>query len=107
MVASIYGERPSPCNASPQLFEAGTAPPLPRPPHSPAPLPSPDAREVLRAALAHGRPVALGDLVDLLPDHPQPLSAVLALVDADEAVIDLRGPFGPECRVWGLSLPRT
>lgn len=98
MVVSTYGEVPSPCNAVPCLSEAaGFSCALPT---AAGPVLASATRDILLGALAGGEAVTLDALVRLLPDHPQPLSAVIALVDAGVAVMDLAGPFDASCRVW-------
>ncbi|MCJ2082802.1 hypothetical protein [Methylobacterium sp. J-090] len=69
-------------------------------------LPRPlDTRRILLRALAGGNAVELGALVDLLPDHPQPISAVFDLVDAGEALIDIDAGFDGSMRVWLCPAP--
>ncbi|HEX2172023.1 MAG TPA: hypothetical protein VHL09_06215 [Dehalococcoidia bacterium] len=63
---------------------------------------APDVRAILLAAAGTADVVRLGDLVDAVPDHPQPLSAVLALVDQGLLGIDLEAPFDPDLGLWRL-----
>ncbi|RDI58573.1 hypothetical protein [Microvirga subterranea] len=62
--------------------------------------PASDPRAILLAAAGHADMVSLGDLVGAIPDHPQPLAAVLALVDEGLLGMDLEAPFGPDLRLW-------
>jgi hypothetical protein len=106
MVTTSYGEASSPRNRSARVFPvAGSV-------RDPARLDRVvlrprDTRHILLRALAGGMRVAIGDLVGLLPDHPQPLSAVLDLVDAGDAVIDLDSAFDASSRVWLTPAPRV
>jgi hypothetical protein len=104
MVAAFYGEVSSPRNAVPRLSEAvgpGCAPPS-----ATDPVLTSATRDTLLGALADGGPVALDTLVALLPDHPRPLCAVIALVDTGAALMDLASAFDASCRVWRSPAPR-
>lgn len=69
------------------------------------PLITPDVQLALLAAVDETGDAALGDLAFAIPDHPQPISAVIALVDAGLLGIDLASAFDASCRVWRLSAP--
>lgn len=103
MVTSFYGEASSSRNGPARFFQVAGPVHDPVRPETVLPRPA-DTRRILLRALADGRPVALGDLVNLLPDHPQPVSAVFDLVDAGDAVIDLDAAFGASSRVWATAL---
>lgn len=105
MVMPFYGEASSSCNVSARVFPvAGPDRDRVRPETAlPRPL---DPRRILLRALADGKAVELGTLVGLLPDHPQPITAVFGLVDAGEALIDLDGAFDASTRVWLRPSPR-
>ncbi len=86
-------------------------------PPAASPIPNPDTpaearsvrgaearpRSVLLAAAGRADVVRLADLVAAIPDHPQPLCAVMALVDAGLLGMDFQEGFGPDLRVWRLS----
>jgi len=105
MVTTSYGEASSPRNCPARVFAIAGLARDPALSDSPSPRPC-DTRRILLGALAGGNSVAIGDLVGLLPDHPQPLSAVLDLVDAGDAVIDLDCAFDASSRVWLTPSPR-
>lgn len=100
MVATFYGERSSPRNAVPCLSQAAGPPRVPA--RDATPILTAATRATLLGALADGGPVTLDALVRLLPDHPMPLSAVIALVDSGAAVMDHASAFDASCRVWRL-----
>ncbi|TXN22870.1 hypothetical protein [Methylobacterium sp. WL9] len=70
------------------------------------PLITPDVQLMLLAAVEETGDAALGDLASAIPDHPQPISAVIALVDAGLLGIDMVSAFDASCRVWRRSSPR-
>ncbi|KQO67594.1 hypothetical protein ASF22_20175 [Methylobacterium sp. Leaf87] len=102
MVTHFYGEASSSRNGSARVFPVCGPVPDPVRPETALPRPS-DTRRILLGALAGGTAVALGDLVNLLPDHPRPISAIFDLVDAGDAVIDLDAAFGASSRVWAAA----
>jgi len=106
MVTTSYGEASSPRNRSARVSPVAGLVRDPAASDSPSPRPR-DTRRILLRALADRNSVAIGDLVGLLPDHPQPLSAVLDLVDAGDAVIDLDCAFDASSRVWLTPSPRV
>ncbi|MBD2747307.1 hypothetical protein IC232_11450 [Microvirga sp. BT688] len=61
-----------------------------------------DARATLLAVASQANVVTLADLVSAIPNYPQPLSAVLALVDRGFFGVDLESPFGPDLLFWRL-----
>jgi len=63
---------------------------------------APDVRAILLEAVGIAGVVRLGDLVGAIPGHPQPLSAVLSLVDQGLLGIDLGAPFDPDLGLWRL-----
>jgi hypothetical protein len=58
------------------------------------------ARTVILAAAALVPTNTLSHLVSLIPDHPSPLGAVMALVDEGLLGLDLQAPFGGEIELW-------
>ncbi|WP_336491092.1 hypothetical protein [Methylobacterium nigriterrae] len=106
MVTSLYGEPGSPCNALPPVFSAAFAPALPerptprRTPPAPQPLVTAFERDLLLDAVAETGSAELGHLVGLLPNHPRPLSAVVALIDAGDLILDVAAPFDASIRLW-------
>jgi hypothetical protein len=66
------------------------------------PLVTPEVQFALLAAVDETACAELGDLVDAIPDHPQPLSAVLALVDAGLIGLEFNAPFDRHLRVWRI-----
>jgi hypothetical protein len=46
-----------------------------------------------------GGVATIGDIADALPDHPWPISAVLALVDKGPLVLDIQAPFDADMRI--------
>lgn len=106
MVTTSYGEASSPRNCPTRVFPVAGLDRDPAPSDSPSPRPR-DTRRILLSALAGSQGVAIGDLVGLLPEHPQPLSAVLDLVEAGDAVIDLDCAFDASSRVWLTPSPRV
>ncbi|MBM6579376.1 hypothetical protein ILT44_04195 [Microvirga sp. BT689] len=59
---------------------------------------------LLSAADQNGGVVDLDRLVAAIPDHPQPLSAILSLVDAGVLALDTAAPFGGDLRLWRTAL---
>ncbi|MGU3478578.1 hypothetical protein [Methylobacterium sp. D48H] len=99
MAAVIYGGPVSARNTvRPTL--AGTQ--FPHPNLVDHPLITPDVQFALLTAVDETGDASLGDLADAIPEHPQPISAVLALVDAGLLAIDLVSAFGASCRVWRI-----
>ncbi len=79
MAEAIYGRPVSARNtARPTL----AGPPIPHPDLVVHPLINPDVQVALLAAVDETGDACLGDLANVIPAHPQPISAVLALVDA-------------------------
>ncbi|MCJ2096690.1 MULTISPECIES: hypothetical protein [unclassified Methylobacterium] len=103
MAETIYGAAASVCNLG-RPTRAGRA--RPHPDFVDHPLITPDVQVRLLAAVDETGDAALSDLAFAIPDHPQPISAVLALVDAGILGIDLASVFDASCRVWRLSSPQ-
>ncbi len=105
MVPSIYGG-PMPSRNGAQSLAAGYSPAHPSPSeHCAASVCSDDDLLVGPAAqmlvqIARAGSCGLGELVAAIPDHPRPLAAVIALVDAGLLALDLDAPLGPDMRVW-------
>ncbi len=61
----------------------------------------PAVRAALLSAFGRdGAAVELNELVAAIPDHPQPLSAILELVDAGVIALDTASPFDGGLRLW-------
>ncbi|GAB6842895.1 hypothetical protein HNR00_005067 [Methylorubrum rhodinum] len=97
MAKAIYGGPVSACNTI-LTMPTGSASLLPDTVSHP--LITPYVQIALLAALNGTGGSSLGDLADAIPAHPQPISAVLALVDAGLLGIDLVSAFDASCRVW-------
>lgn len=103
MAEAIYGGRMSACNTVRPTLAGSTRP------HSDLvvhPLITPEVQVTLLAAVDETGDASLGDLADAIAPHPQPISAILALVDAGVLAIDLVSAFDASCRVWRISPAR-
>lgn len=60
---------------------------------------TPEVQVALLAAVDEAVIAELGDLACAIPDHPRPISAVLALVDAGLLTLDLQAGFDASLRV--------
>jgi hypothetical protein len=66
---------------------------------------TPEVRTALLcAADQNGGVVDLDSLVAAIPGHPQPLCAILSLVDAGVLALDTTAPFGGDLRLWCTAL---
>lgn len=66
---------------------------------------TPEVRTALLcAADQNGGVIDLDSLVAAIPDHPQPLCAILSLVDAGVLALDATAPFGGDLRLWRTAL---
>lgn len=63
------------------------------------PLLTPDVQVALLTAMDETGDASLTDLADAIPDHPRPISAVLAMIDAGLAEFDLTSPFDAHIRI--------
>jgi len=61
---------------------------------------TPEVQVALLTAVDEAVIAELGDLAGVIPDHPRPISAVLALVDAGLLALDLQAGFDASLRVW-------
>jgi hypothetical protein len=61
---------------------------------------TPEVQVALLAAVDEAVIAELGDLACVIPDHPRPISAVLALVDAGLLALDLQAGFDASLSVW-------
>ena len=61
---------------------------------------TPEVQVALLAAVDEAVITELGDLASVIPDHPRPISAVLALVDAGLLALDLQAGFDASLSVW-------
>lgn len=95
MVETSYGAGPT----ARKTFSA-TLPAAPPPGLVRHPLVSPETQIALLAAVDAAGVIGIGDLCGAIPDHPRPVSAVLALVDAGHLGIDLAAPFDASCAIW-------
>lgn len=64
------------------------------------PLLSPDDQWRLVAAVDEANLISIDDLVRVIPDHPQPISAILVLVDAGILSIDQTVAFDAATQLW-------
>jgi hypothetical protein len=103
MAKAIYGGHMSARNTV-RPTPAGSAPP--HPDLVLHPLITPDLQVALLAAVDETGDSCLGRLADAIPAHPQPISAVLALVDAGLLAMDLVSAFDASCRVWRIDTAR-
>ncbi|CAA2136889.1 hypothetical protein [Methylobacterium bullatum] len=103
MAEAIYG---GPVSARNTVRPTLTGPQLPHHDIVVHPLITPDVQVALLAAVDETGDACLGDLADAIPAHPQPISAVLALVDAGLLAIDLFSAFDASCRVWRIDPAR-
>lgn len=103
MAASIYGGLVSARNASRPTL---AGPQFPHPHLVDHPLLTPEVQAALFAAMDGTGESTLSDLADAIPEHPQPISAVLALVDAGLLALDLVAAFDASCRVWRIGPAR-
>ncbi len=117
MADAIYGAlapaHKPPCGAAPRPPcdpLSRSAPPGPAPAPRDAhpglvahPLLTPDLQVTLLAAVDEGADATLGDLVALLPRHPAPAGAVLALVEAGLLACERDTPFDAHLRLWRAS----
>ncbi|KAA0121726.1 hypothetical protein CIW48_22435 [Methylobacterium sp. P1-11] len=103
MAEAIYG---GPMSARNTVRATLAGPSLPHPDLVVHPLITPDVQVALLAAVDETGDACLGDLADAIPAHPQPISAVLALVDAGLLAIDVVSPFDASCRVWRIDPAR-
>lgn len=103
MAEAIYG---GPVSARNTVGATQAGPQLPHPNLVVHPLITPDVQVALLTAVDETGDASLGDLADAIPAHPQPISAVLALVDAGLLAIDLVSAFDAACRVWRIDTAR-
>jgi hypothetical protein len=114
MADAVYGGPAPACKCDCDLTPVA-APPVPRnpaAPHRPAPhglnhpglvrhpLITPDVQVRLLQAADAEAGVTLGDLVAAIPDHPRPVAAILALIEAGWLMEELRAPFDANLRIW-------
>lgn len=103
MAEAIYG---GPLSARNVVQPTLAGPQFPHPDLVVHPLITPDVQVALLAAVDETGDACLGDLADAIPAHLQPISAVLALVDAGVLAIDLASAFDASCRVWRIDFER-
>jgi hypothetical protein len=64
------------------------------------PFVSPEDQVTILAAVDEAVVAELGDLIEALPHHPRPITAVLALIEAGLLAVDFHAPFDSSVRIW-------